>query len=85
MHEFNLIEDGERALMITHQSYYHQFSNGVGYTNTGPLRSVGNPGFVEVEVATGNILFEWWSLGHISPIESDHKAPAKPESTWDWA
>lgn len=84
MHEFNVIENGKRALMITHQSHYRQFSRGNGYSSRGPLRSIGNPGFVEVDVETGEAIFEWWAIDHILPIDSVHQIPDKPETTWDW-
>lgn len=75
MHEFNVIADGKRALMITHQSYYRQYSNGKGFVGKGPLRSIGNSGFVEVDIETGLVNFEWWALDHIDPTESMQKLP----------
>lgn len=84
MHEFNVVENGRRALMITYQSYYRQFSASKGYTSSGPLRSIGNPGFAEVDIATGSVIFEWWAIDHISPTESVNELPTKTETSWDW-
>ena len=84
MHEFNVMENGSRALMLSRQPYHRQYDHALGFVDTGPLRSIGNPGFVEIDVSTGNTTFEWWAANHIDPRESFNTPPSKPEATWDW-
>lgn len=82
MHEFNVIESGTRALMLTHQS--HLSNVNFEGTNLTAFLSIGNHGFVEIDVATGDLVFEWWALGHIDTNESYEHAPVGPEREWDW-
>lgn len=70
MHDFHLIEDGKRALMLTtpHQSPSHVNVPGefVGTCK------VDWQGFKEVDVATNEILFEWNSQGILSVGETTY-------------
>lgn len=67
MHEFKLIHDGKSALMTQYlRSVYDlcpwNLCDGLGYVNQGA--------FQEVDVETGEVIFEWRSLDHVGPEES---------------
>lgn len=89
MHEFHVLPDGKSALMTQYLRSAHDLCdfdicNGLGYINQGA--------FQEVDVETGNVLFEWRSLDHISTSES-YVWPSsseisgsgeEPGSPWDY-
>lgn len=67
MHEFNILDGGKTAVACAYRAQLM------------PLRDLGrqdevawaqNGGFVELDIETGNILFDWNSPGHISMLES---------------
>ena len=67
MHEFMLLPDGKSALMTQYlrsaaDLCAWDICNGLGYIQEGA--------FQEVDVETGEVLFEWRSLGHIDTSES---------------
>lgn len=59
---------------------------------TADLTSIGGPadqtvidGIVqEIDIATGQVLFQWDSAGHIPYSQSEQPLPAKPGEPWDW-
>lgn len=67
MHEFNVLPGGKTALACAYRSEYVSLGDlgrpdEYGWVQPG--------GFVEVDTTTGNVLFEWSSLGHIPLHES---------------
>lgn len=84
MHEFNIIDDGRRALMITFGSKFVDVDLG----DDAPRKMfVGNNGFSEVDTSTGLPVFSWWALDHIHPSESTVDHPSEPGhvgSAWDF-
>lgn len=69
MHELNIINDGRNALYFTRRTpvmdmnpYEREFTTEAGL--------IGDIGFHEVDLTTGEILVEWWSTDHISLDES---------------
>lgn len=89
MHEFKLINDGKSALMTVYQQRQFDMSpwnikTGVGWV----MESI----FQEVDVETGQVLFEWRSLDHVDPSLSytypDHTDTSgtglDPFSPWDY-
>lgn len=70
MHDFNLIDDGKRALMLTtpHQHESHITVPG----EFDGMCKVDRQGFKELDVASGEVLFEWNSEGHIGVEESTY-------------
>ena len=67
MHEFKLINEGKSSLMTQYlRSVYDlcpwNLCDGLGYIQQGA--------FQEVDVETGAVLFEWYSLDHVDPAES---------------
>lgn len=89
MHEFRLINGGKSALMTQYlRSVYDlcawDLCDGLGYIQQGA--------FQEVDVDTGEVLFEWHSLDHVDPRES-YVGPStteisgsgeEPGSPWDY-
>ena len=67
MHDLTVAEDGNRALMLT-QKTYEPTSVRVGAINR-PC-NIGWQGFREVDLETGELVFEWNAEGHIDPFES---------------
>jgi hypothetical protein len=67
MHEFMLLPDGKSALLTQYRRSAADLCqwgicNGLGYIQQGA--------FQEIDVETGNVLFDWKSLDHIDPSES---------------
>jgi hypothetical protein len=72
MHEFNVIDEGKRALKITvHQKYWEFEDDGSENIAEGGM-VVGNS-FQEVGATTGEVIFEWDCLSHI-PLSVSHNA-----------
>jgi Arylsulfotransferase (ASST) len=89
MHEFMVINDGKSALMTQYlRSVYDlcpwDLCDGFGYIHQGA--------FQEIDVETGDVVFEWRSLDHIDPMEG-YVPPGSteisgsgehPASPWDY-
>ncbi|KAK5036439.1 hypothetical protein LTS07_002166 [Exophiala sideris] len=89
MHEFIVINNGTSALMTQYlRSVYDlcpwNLCDGLGYINEGA--------FQEVDVDSGEVIFEWRSLEHVDPSESwvgpgtteISGSGEQPESPWDY-
>ncbi|KKY28714.1 putative Arylsulfotransferase [Diplodia seriata] len=68
MHEFNMINDGASALVTAYMTIPYDLADfgittGVGYLQDGT--------FQEIEVDTGNVLFEWRAIDHV-PLNASH-------------
>jgi hypothetical protein len=70
MHDLTIADDGSRALMLT-QKTYEPTSVRVGAFNR-PCK-IGWQGFREVDLRTGELVFDWSAEGHIDPYESTKK------------
>lgn len=88
-HEFRVIDDGKHALMTQYLRSVHDLCdfglcNGLGYVQQGS--------FQEIDVETGDVLFEWRSLDHIALSESNVPPSSteisgtgeSPTSPWDY-
>jgi hypothetical protein len=61
-------------------------------TATADLTSIGGPpnqtvidGVVqEIDIKTGNVLFQWNSADHVPYSQSEQPLPASPSTPWDW-
>lgn len=69
MHEFNVINNGKNALYICRRAvpidlfpYKDMFEVDAGLIN--------DLGIHEIDLTTGEILFEWWSTDHIPLSDS---------------
>ena len=78
-HELNLIDGGKRALMALSQDFSATQINVPPYN--GSCR-IAKQGFKEVDVETGEIFFEWHTLGRISPQESVYVGDNIQNNTW---
>lgn len=84
MHDFNVLDGGKTALACTYRGKYVPLGD-LGRPNESGWLTTG--GFVEMDTATGEILFEWDSLGHIPIHESVKVSPdwgPSPEPGWDY-
>lgn len=84
MHEFNVINQGQSALLITAMPTYYNRSEP---DTTQPGRWIGDTGFQEVNIATNEVIFDWKSLDHIQPWESMTRPPKMPgtfNKPWDY-
>ena len=64
MHEFRLIDGGKRALVTIYQPRQYD----LGAFGVGPgVGWIHDSVFQEIDVETGELLFEWRSLDHIAP------------------
>jgi len=62
-HEFQLLNDGETALLSIYSQEPYDLSK-IGIETQGWVM---NSIFQEIDVSTGNLLFEWRSLDHVLP------------------
>ncbi|KAL9622459.1 MAG: hypothetical protein Q9160_003135 [Pyrenula sp. 1 TL-2023] len=82
MHEFNLLPDGKSAVMTVYKRQQWDLSEwgierGLGWIHEGL--------FQEVDVKTGEVLFEWGSLDHVE-LDESHTPPASTDTGgngWD--
>ena len=84
MHDFNVLDGGKTALACAYRSEYMDLGDlgrpdEYGWVNSG--------GFVEMDTATGQVLYEWMSPGHI-PIHESIKVSTTDspsgEPGWDF-
>lgn len=84
MHEFNVIEGGKSALLITNVPQLHDISA----LNLQPQSGwVSNNGFQEIDIATGKVNFEWNTLDHVPITESTvavRQMPGEYSMSWDY-
>ncbi|KAK4626733.1 hypothetical protein CLAFUW4_04079 [Fulvia fulva] len=85
MHELNLIEDGTKAMHILHEPVQMDLSALNQNVDSGWIMDIG---FREVDLTTGDLVFEWWAArgGHVSVTESSvpfRGANIKREA-WNW-
>lgn len=79
LHEFNLIDNGKRALMILPPTSTAMQINVSKYNGS---CEIGVQGFKEVDVETGEIYFEWHTQSHIGADESSLAADGADPKTW---
>lgn len=66
MHEFQLIDDGETALLSAYHTIPYDLT---GYNVTDGLGWLQEGVFQEIHVETGEVLYEWFSTNHVDPSE----------------
>ncbi|RAK99727.1 uncharacterized protein BO80DRAFT_123125 [Aspergillus ibericus CBS 121593] len=84
MHEFNVLPGGKTALACAYRSEYVNLGD-LGRPDEYGWITAG--GFVEMDTATGEVLFEWSSTGYIPIHESvkvDPRWAASPQPGWDY-
>lgn len=69
MHELNIIDEGKRAIYITARTVIVDFeAHNLDFdVDIGLIQDLG---FHEIDMVTGDVIFEWWASDHISPNES---------------
>lgn len=75
VHEFKLVDQGRRALVISNAppAYDSQLN-----------REIDNPSVEELDLGTGYSVFHWEALDHFSPWASYVKAPESNTDLWEW-
>ncbi|KAK5714201.1 hypothetical protein LTR15_011109 [Elasticomyces elasticus] len=85
MHELKIVDGGQSALHILWKPEYIDVSElGLPDRKAG---WVGNMGFREVDLESGNTVFEWWSLDHVPLQESSwpvSKLEGPAPTAWDY-
>ncbi|RFU33836.1 hypothetical protein B7463_g2515, partial [Scytalidium lignicola] len=83
MHEFNVIEDGHSALVIT---WVPKWQSLEPQQDTARYAWVANSGFQEIDLRTNKVIFDWNSLDHIdvSTSRSLTAGGATSQQAWDW-
>lgn len=69
MHEFNVIDDGNSALVIIAKRSLPGESTLPENANA----TVRNNGFQEVEIETNRVMFQWWAYDYV-PASDSHSA-----------
>ncbi|KAH0346118.1 hypothetical protein KCU83_g7543, partial [Aureobasidium melanogenum] len=87
MHEFNIVDDGKHALTVMYEAQFVENSASGGAGPSWDAIWIGNNGFQEVDIASGEVRFQWWALDHVDPSESVEPIPLGPgssENSWDF-
>lgn len=92
-HEFNIVDNGKSALVTVYEPVHYDLS---AYNITSGQGWLLNSWFQEVEIATGNLLFEWDALSHVA-IDQTYVFPnstdvsgtglgvvTPPDGPWDY-
>jgi hypothetical protein len=79
LHEFHLT-DRDTALV----TIYHRERRDLSAIGGGTDAQVTEGVVQEIDVATGKVLFEWHSLDHVTPSESDRPVPTAAEESFDY-
>ena len=86
MHEFSTVNDGKNALLIAFKNHLFD-SRGAEGLKPDFVGWVVDLGFLEIDIATQRVLFEWWASDHVNPTESTVHMPPMPGSgsrAWDY-
>lgn len=67
MHEFQLINDGKSAIVSAYQTIPYDLT---GYNVTNGLGWLQEGVFQEIDVETGEVMYEWFSTNHVDPSAS---------------
>ena len=81
IHEFKLVNDGRSVLVVVGRA------DSYSVPDASKSGLVTYDGFMELEVATGNILFQWSSKDHIEVQETYLETPenwGQPRVHWDY-
>lgn len=70
MHDLTILDDGKRALMLTQKTYEPR---PIKIGKFDQQCNIGWQGFREIDLETGEVIFEWDAEGHIDPYESNKK------------
>lgn len=84
MHELNLVENGTQAIHIVHDAIEADISV---LEQNQPSAWILDSGFRELDLMTGEILFEWWaSKSGVSLAESKvpFRAGMRKQNPWNW-
>jgi hypothetical protein len=84
IHDFNIVEDGKNSLWTTNKVEQINMTTLDLPSDANP--KIGNGGFREEVIATGDVVFEWDSLDHLSIYESYNAAELTDKSLpfWDY-
>lgn len=69
MHEFNVIDDGNSAIVLIAKKSLPGESTLPENANA----TVRNNGFQEIEIETNSVIFEWWAFDFV-PASDTHSA-----------
>ena len=67
-HELKILEHGQRALVVN--SMEHYLDDSTKSPEDGGTIPIINEGFAEMDLETGDTVFQWWALDHVTLNES---------------
>jgi hypothetical protein len=79
LHEFT-ITPRNTALVIAYERYHRSLKAFGGSSDAKVVDNI----VQEIDLATGLVLFEWHSFGHVSPDESNLPVPKEKGSEWEY-
>jgi hypothetical protein len=82
-HEFHFIENGQRLLILDESRYDVTRIEDTGLAPGEHCRGL-FPGFWEVDTETGQPVYEWTSMSHVSLLESSWTAPLWRDCSEEW-
>ncbi|KAF2206807.1 hypothetical protein CERZMDRAFT_52356, partial [Cercospora zeae-maydis SCOH1-5] len=87
MHEFNIIHNGKTVLHLTKRSIERDITDIKQSSTSSSTGRIVDNGFLEVDLATKNVLFEWWAADHVSLTDSSGVVSGltqKAPQGWNW-
>ncbi|KAM3417207.1 hypothetical protein BST61_g5467 [Cercospora zeina] len=87
MHEFNIIDNGKTVLHLSKRSIERDITGVKQSSTSSPAGRIVDNGFVEVDLATKNVVFQWWAADHIPLTDSSGVVSGltqKAPQGWNW-
>lgn len=90
MHEFNILDDGSTALVVTKDPRFHNIpSPDTDKSSSEEIEvRISHNGFQEIDILTGEVLFEWDAMDHVDLSETlvplDTSEVGQPNQLWDF-
>ncbi|GIZ47263.1 hypothetical protein CKM354_001036000 [Cercospora kikuchii] len=87
MHEFNVIDNGKTVLHLTKRSIERDITGVKQSSTSSQTGRIVDNGFVEVDLASKKILFEWWAADHVPLTDSSGVVSGltqKAPQGWNW-
>ena len=81
MHEFTILDRGRRALLTSAYDVFYDLDR-VSVAHMSAM--IDGPVFQEIDIESGNTVFEWKGLDHLPPSLTVMDAPSSKDSSWDW-
>ncbi|PPJ52088.1 hypothetical protein CBER1_10040 [Cercospora berteroae] len=87
MHEFNIINNGKTVLYLTKRSIERDITGFKQSSTSSQSGRIVDNGFVEVDLASKKVLFQWWAADHVPFTDSSGVVSGltqKAPQGWNW-